>query len=428
MKKINKITNVLSTLLITLVFVFTAISSISAAPSSTVIRQDGNPSKSYIGTEGKDEYQWAKFITSDGKIAYCMDVDKKWPDAGTNMSLDGEANAGIKYILEHGYPNKKMIDGGEIDRFITQAAVWWYLHDIGQGTISEVLTTTGAEAYTGTRDNIKSLVAGAKKAGSTAKASLDVDVNNSNMTLSSDKKYYESVSITPSLSGASTYKVSVSGATGAIVTTTAGNTQSEFKAGDKFIIKVPASSINKTTTLSVKVSATYTTNKAYIFKPGDTSYQRVVALYENQQSLEKTVSLTAKPEPKPTPGDKPSVCVDYVIVGNVKPDPAKTDPTPGKNCYDKGTKYDQEKELTTRQTNCKFNGWYTKSDLTGKWTNGTALNKDMTLYGAWDCGTEVTVPATAANTPLVIFVIGSAAIIIGLGLYFYRSKNIVASK
>ena len=48
------------------------------------------------------------------------------------------------------------------------------------------------------------------------------------------------------------------------------------------------------------------------------------------------------------------MCVDYVIVGDVRPDPDLTDPTPGTSCYDKGTKYNQEKELTTRQENCKF--------------------------------------------------------------------------
>ena len=156
---------------------------------------------------------------------------------------------------------------------------------------------------------------------------------------------------------------------------------------------------------------------------------KVAALFTDEVKLEKTVTLTAKVSTPTTPG-KPSVCVEYVIVGNVIPDPALTDPTPGKNCYDKGTKYTQESVLTTRQKTCKFKGWFTKETLTGKWIDKTALNKDLILYGAWDCekGTTIEVPATAANTPIMILAVGSVIIIAGMGVYFYRSKKLSARK
>ena len=91
-------------------------------------------------------------------------------------------------------------------------------------------------------------------------------------------------------------------------------------------------------------------------------------------------------------------------------------------------KYNQEKELTTRQENCKFDGWYTNEDLTGKWTDGTALNKDMTLYGAWDCGTTVTVPNTAATLPLIILGVGLVIIAGGVAIVVYRDKKLNAKK
>ena len=148
---------------------------------------------------------------------------------------------------------------------------------------------------------------------------------------------------------------------------------------------------------------------------------RLNLLYNDNTNLSKTISFTAKV-------DKPKVCVDYVIVGDVRPDPDLTDPTPGTSCYDKGTKYNQEKELTTRQENCKFDGWYTNEDLTGKWTDGTALNKDMTLYGAWDCGTTVTVPNTAATLPLIILGVGLVIIAGGVAIVVYRDKKLNAKK
>ena len=200
----------------------------------------------------------------------------------------------------------------------------------------------------------------------------------------------------------------------------------KFSSNEKFIVKVPASSISKTTNLSVNVSATGEVNKAYIYSPADASYQKVATLYTDQVKLEKAITLTATVKAS----GKPSVCVEYVIVGNVIPDPALTDPTPGKSCYDKGTKYTQETVLTTRQKTCKFKGWYTKETLTGKWTDGTALNKDLILYGAWDCekGTTIEVPATAANTPLMILAFGSIIIIAGVSVYAYRSKKLSAKK
>ena len=165
----------------------------------------------------------------------------------------------------------------------------------------------------------------------------------------------------------------------------------------------------------------------YLKSKKEKAYEKIrISLMTTEDNTPKSVEKEeTKEEPTPEPE---KVCVDYVIVGNVIPDPAKTDPTPSEKCFNKGTEYDQEKGLTTRQSNCKFNGWYTKSNLTGKWTNGTALNNNLTLYGAWDCGTPVKVPATAAQTPLIILGVGLTAIAIGAGVYIYRNKKLNSNK
>lgn len=411
MKNFKKISSILCVLVLTLVASFIGVKSIVAAPSSTTISREG-VMVSYIG----ENYRWAKFKTSDNKVAYCLDMEKTWPEKSTNMSLEKEASAGIKYILENGYPKKSITGNSDVDRFITQGALWWYLADTGQGSLSSDFAANSADPY-GLRDKIKALADAAKGAGSTANGSIDVTINSTDMKLSSDGKYYVSDEVTTTLVGPSSYNVSVTGATGAITTDTNGQTKTSFGANEKFLVKVPATALAKTTKINVKVSASDSHTKAYIFKPADGSIQRVVALYDEGDNLEKSLSLTATVN-----GDR--VCVDYVIVGNVKPDPKLTDPTPDKSCYEKGTKYTQEHELTTRQANCKFNGWYTKENLTGKWVNGTALNKDMTLYGAWDCGTNVSVPATAANTPLIILGIGIASIGAGAAVYVYKTKKV----
>jgi len=419
MKRINKLGNIICSLLLVAVFLVTGITVANAASTATINRE--GVMVSYIG----ENYKWGKFRTSDGKIAYCMDLEKKWPEKTTNVTLTSKDNAGLRYILENGYPYKSIKGNSDLDRFITQAAVWWYLSDTNQTSkLSADFTTNAADPYN-IRGNIQALVNGAKNAKAQATASLNVTVGNNKLNLSSDKKYYVSSEMSTSLVGASTYNVALNNAPkGTIVTNTNGQAQTAFKAGEKFLVKIPVNAIGKTTSLSVRVSAVAANAYARIYQPSDTSYQRLVALYPENTNLSKTINLTAEVKP-----EDEKVCVDYVIVGNTKPAEHLTDPTPGKVCYDKGTKYTQEKQLTTRQENCKFNGWYTKSDLTGKWTDGTALNKDMTLYGAWDCGTSINVPNTAANLSLMILGVGIVVIGAGVGIVLYRNnKNAKATK
>lgn len=417
MKHMKKVLNAFIMFLLVAVVTVTTMPIINAAPKNPSVDREG-AMVSYIGSN----YKWGKFKTSDGKIAYCMDLEKKWPERKTNLTLVKEGDAGLTYILQNGYPYKHPYGNTEFDRFITQAAVWWYLSDTGQtGKLSEDFTTNAADPYN-LRPIIKKLVSDAKNAKASADPTLDVKVNNEDMNLSSDGNYFVSEQIAPTLTGTDSYKVSVSGApTGTVITDVNGQNKSTFKAGEKFLVKIPSNSLGQTTTIKVTVSATAASTKSYIYQPSDTSFQRLAVLYDENIDLSKTVSLTAKV-------DKPKVCVDYVIVGDVKPDPALTDPTPGTSCYDKGTKYNQEKGLTTRQENCKFNGWYTKENLTGKWVDGTALNKNMTLYGAWDCGTTVTVPNTAANISFIILGVGVLVIASGVAIIIYRDKKLKSNK
>ena len=417
MKKMKKIFGIVLTLLIVAVVSITSMATIYAAPKNISVDREG-VMVSYIG----ENYKWAKFRTSDGKVAYCMDLGKTWPERKTDLSLVGEGDAGLTYILSNGYPYKSIVGNDDQDRFITQAAVWWYLSDTGQtGKLSEDFTTNAADPY-GLRSYIQKLVSDAKNAKASSAPTLDVKVNNSDMSLSSDGNYFISEEITPTLTGTSSYKVSVSGApSGTTITNASGQSQTTFKSGEKFQVRIPSNALGQTTTIKVTVSATGATSKAYVYQPSDSSMQRLTVLYTDNTDLSKTINLTAKV-------DKPKVCVDYVIVGDVRPDPDLTDPTPGTSCYDKGTKYDQENELTTRQENCKFNGWYTSEDLTGKWVDGTALNNNLTLYGAWDCGTSINVPNTAANISFIILGVGLLVIAGGVAIIIYRDKKLKSNK
>ena len=143
MKKMKKIFGTILTLLIVAVVSITSMATIYAAPKNISVDREG-VMVSYIG----ENYKWAKFRTSDGKVAYCMDLGKSWPERKTDLSLVGEGDAGLTYILSNGYPYKSIVGNDDQDRFITQAAVWWYLSDTGQtGKLSDDFTTNAADPY-----------------------------------------------------------------------------------------------------------------------------------------------------------------------------------------------------------------------------------------------------------------------------------------
>ena len=81
MKTMKKLYGIICTFLLVAVLTVTSVSTVSAAPKNPTISREG-VMVSYIG----ENYKWAKFRTNDGKVAYCMDVEKKWPEKTTNAS------------------------------------------------------------------------------------------------------------------------------------------------------------------------------------------------------------------------------------------------------------------------------------------------------------------------------------------------------
>ena len=365
---------------------------------------DGN--KSYITPtdSSSSAFDWAMLRTSDGKVAYCIDIDKTWPTNDSMTISDDFLNSGLVYILENGYPNKTIIDGGVKDRYITQGAIYLYVNN------SDNFTGVAADRYN-LIPEMKRLVNGAKSVNSNNSSITSYSIEDKNMELSSDGRYYVSKKVLPSVIGTTSYTVSVSGIDGASVVDESGAAKTSFTSGEGFYVRVPSTS---SAGASVNVSLSIKT-KARALLSSNTNNQRVVYLADAEDTKSTSFTLTIS---------APKVCVDYKIVGDVRPDPALTDPTPGKNCFDKGVNYDQENKLTTRD-NCVFSGWFLKENLSGEWVNGTALNNDLTLYGAWNCSsTVVNVPNTAASTPLIIVGIGFLSIAVGAYYYFVSKKHL----
>lgn len=111
---------------------------------------------SYIG----ETYRWAKYEI-DGVAAYDIDISSSWSPKESKMTLIGYGDPGLAYLLAHGYPYVPIYGNSDVDRFITQAAVWWYLSDLGINSLSNNFTSSSPDPY-GLRTHIRRLVEAAK--------------------------------------------------------------------------------------------------------------------------------------------------------------------------------------------------------------------------------------------------------------------------
>ncbi len=111
---------------------------------------------SYIG----ETYRWAKYEIN-GTAAYDIDISSSWSPKESRMTLVGYGDSGLAFILAHGYPYMPIYGNSDVDRFITQAAIWWYLADVGINSLSNSFLSSAPDPY-GLRGHIKRLVEAAK--------------------------------------------------------------------------------------------------------------------------------------------------------------------------------------------------------------------------------------------------------------------------
>jgi len=215
-------------------------------------------------------------VTTDNELVYCTDADEKiWVNEGNKdfkkcAYVSGKKGRILSYVLENGYSGIKKESGYTVtkyltgdmrkDYYITQSAVWYHTEPKSWMT-STIFNLTNSTINNKTNDIIKkmtSLINDAEKAGEGAK--LSINVANTKMVLSTDKKYLISNEI--KLSGTylnSNITATLSGADGAFVTTdknaTSGTTT--FSNNSTVYIKIPVEKITKDeTSITLNVAAT----------------------------------------------------------------------------------------------------------------------------------------------------------------------------
>ena len=442
MKKMKNLCMLFLALTFTFVIGF---SSVQAVPNQVTVKRAVTV-KDLISREDKG---LTIFETTDGNSIYCMDIEKKALITGQTATLSGDGDAGLLYILHNGYPYKSFVKNVEIDKYITQIAVWWYLSE--DKLSDDFKNATDIDKHN-LRPIIKDLVAKARKAKDTQpKPSMTVDGKSGSMTLTSDGKYFESSYMSAKVIGANTYNVTLSGApSNTVVVNESGNIGTTLNSGEKFKVRVPASEVSTLINIKIKFTSIAKTTKAKVYKPSDSAYQRVIGLYDESISLTKEIVLTAK---------QAKVC-EYTGGKYYDRDGKETD----KATYEKQCKHiceftdnkyygknGDEVDKTTFNKECNASCEYIDGEYHGK--DGSVVDKttfekecnktcevvndkyygkngnevDKETYNK-ECGQEVVVPNTEANIIIWIVILGVLSIAAGTALLINRSDKRLIKK
>lgn len=300
-KTISRLSKLFSVIFITAMFIVLDTQVVNAEASSINLGKATSLNGYVAGVKFNIKKQ------KNGTYVYCVNKHKKRAENVT-AKLTGTMNAGVAYIMENGFPNKKFTGNNNKDYYITQAALWWYLDDTtGSSNLTSSFKSTGSDKY-GLRKYIKKLVSGAKAAKKQgySSPSLNAKISSTKMSLSSDSKYYVSKAVNANAKNITgNYKVSITSApAGTIITDTNGNKKTSFGANEKFLIKIPSSSIGegKTVNAKVKITASSKIQKAYKYQPTNGSMQPVTRLYPVTKNVSDTIKVTAtRPKTKKPP-------------------------------------------------------------------------------------------------------------------------------
>lgn len=353
----------------------------SNLPDDFTLKLEGNDSRTYIASNESDSLPVSRFWANDrdkGISVFCLEKNIDATDGTSyhfNSSDTSASDYGILYILANGYYNKDSFtkDLDDTERVVvTQLALWNYLYDKdtnGESSgFSTIVSKYGiangkatrdfyTEIYTDTNTRIKKyenkiynnyiskLVSAAKTAkASDTMPSISISGGNDNISLTEDKKYYQSSAITTVSSGnTKEFKVSVddSSPKGTILVDDKGEALDENAAhavGKEFFVRVPVDSVSdKGATVNLSLSAIGYKYTGKVYKAYDTDKkvykdgQKVIGVNVEQHETKEGAQVKFDYVPEvPNTGMNTSqiiyfiglvilVCGVGIVYANIKP-------------------------------------------------------------------------------------------------------------
>ena len=168
---------------------------------------------------------------------------------------------------------------------------------MGGHNLPESFKTTGPDPYN-LRQYVINLVNGAEQNTTYATPAIKLVNNNSTLNLSSDKKYYESNTIgVKTLYTTGNYTVSLENAPSGTTVVNAGTgaEQTSFAPSESFKVKIPVDNVDiGSLNIKIRVTATGSINKAYMYKSSDPSKQSVFGsvLYPDTSTVADETNVT----------------------------------------------------------------------------------------------------------------------------------------
>ena len=252
-------------------------------------------------------------ITTDNDIVYCYDANSPYRTGVTttysNCSTVTSNATELAYIFENGYGGSNSYSMGSTleDYFITQLAAWkfanpgtlmngfqWY--ESNNRLTGMYCDNSGNCSSNEITLKVAELVNDAMNySGSNGSGSVSLSSSSKTMTATSDGNYYISGPISiggSNLSGR--VRVSVSGVSGAFVTTSTSATSgsTSFSRGSTVYVKVPTSSLSGSFTITLSASATTNPSDGTITRCSYNSNNQSIMGYTPGTSRSVSDSLT----------------------------------------------------------------------------------------------------------------------------------------
>ena len=231
-------------------------------------------------------YKEAKLGNGSKVMAYCFNHQYEAPPINSYLSLRSLTSNESKkinsfiYILENGWNGSTWKRSGnftgEEKYYITQLTIWGL-----QGTDGGGINLDSLNANNNKKQTIKSaalsFLKDAKAHSTQAPVSIKISPKTQSLTLSNDKKYYQTSEYKVSGSGFTSYIVKLSNAPkGTEIYLPDSNilkkSGSTVDIGKGFIIRVPSSSISGKTSIGISVSASGTKKDLKIYESSNICY------------------------------------------------------------------------------------------------------------------------------------------------------------
>ena len=253
-------------------------------------------------------------IGSEIIMAYCFNMENEAPDAGEKLTLrsltdwEKKNEGAFIYILQNGYRAKNNKFGSDLANnderyYATQLAIWRLQGDSPDKNVKGIKSFDELVVKPGKQEKIvaaaNSLYKEALKHNGTVTPEISIN-GDSSMTLSSDKKYYQTNVFTIEGKGFESYKaslVNIAADMDAEILVISKNNAIKADStvtvteGEKFYIRIPADKVKKSLDFKVVVRTSSAQTRLSVYKSSKANKQDVGVPISNPIAVEDEIGV-----------------------------------------------------------------------------------------------------------------------------------------